>query len=182
MGHKITTIITTFIILMVFMLMLSFLASSTQMDETSQLITNFTETCRYKGYITLSDYNTLVNKIPYNNIKIQMTHIVNDVDKKYGLGTMDMRFSSQILGDEDNKGYELLARSGTTINSGTLLYTGTEADNGVYKMQAGDELQVDLVIFDKTFYDNMMSIITGSKTPSMKILASASGVVLNEQY
>lgn len=182
MGHKITTLITTFVILLVFMIMVSFLASSSQVDETTQLISNFTEVSRYKGYITLSDYIELTNKIPYNNVKLQMTHIVNDVDKKYGLGTMDMRFSTQILGSEDDKGYKIRSRSGTYINTGTLLYNGDEADKGVYKMQIGDEFQVDLVVFDQTFYDVIMSTLTGSNRPRVKILTSSSGVVLNEQY
>lgn len=202
MGNKIVTMVTTFIILLVFMLMISFITTDIQANETERLISEFTETARYNGYITLEQYSRLISKIPYKNIKLNITHKVSNSDIEYdtdqyanALNALDLRFTSQILGSSDSsaneqeqKGYKLYTLSNSTVvYSGTLLGNGkAEAneivDSHIYKMRVGDELQIDLVTFEKSFFDVIASALTGADNFEMKVIASASGVVLNEKY
>lgn len=183
MGNKITTIITTFIVLMIFILMVSFITTDQQIDTSVSAVQNFAETIRYNGYITYDQYVSLLNKLPYKYMRVEITHILADNDNKYSNGTLDMRFTSQILGDKDNIGYIVKTIEDVDINSGTLLYNGSPTTSrGIYKMAIGDQVQVDLVVMDTTFFDSIISIISGKATSPIKILTSASGVVLNEKY
>ena len=115
-----------------------------------------------------------------------MTHFVNTTDKVYSPGTLNMRFSSQILGSEDclDKGYTIRTTDGKSINSGTLLYNGsdTSTDKHIYKMQVGDEFKVDLIVMEKTFFDTLIGTVTGRGVPPMKLISSSSGIVLNAKY
>lgn len=196
MGNKIITMVTTFVTLIAFIILVAFISTDSQIDESKQLIREFTETVRYKGYITYDQYNDLLNKIPYKNVKVQITHFVNDLysTETYSPGTLNMRFTSQILGTPDSsdsthsdgklRGYKIRTTDGRDIYSGTLLYNGNDpdTDRGIYKMQVGDQIQVDLIVMERTFFDAIVGTLTGSGTPSMKILTSSSGVILNEKY
>lgn len=199
MGNKIVTLVTTFITMLAFVLIVSFISSTVQIDETNKLINEFTDTVRYNGYITLDQYSSLINEIPYKNVKLNITHFYTDSDTditsaEYTNKGKDMRFTSQILTggaavDEPAlPGYQLYSLSdGGKILSGSLLYDsesagGNKADSHIYKMQVGDEIQVDLICLEDTFFDTIVSLISGSGTSGMKIIASASGVILNEKY
>ncbi len=195
MGNKIVTLVTTFLMLMVFVLMISFITTDIQANDTERLVSEFTETVRYNGYITLDQYTKLVSSIPYKNIKLNITHKVSNLPDQYNTseyadkhGVMDMRFTSQILGTSESKG-ELLYKINDTVSvySGTLLgetanSTTERIDGHIYKMRVGDEIQVDLVSFEKSFFDVVASMITGSTSFQNKIIASSSGVILNEKY
>ena len=128
MGNKLATIVSTFVVLISFVLLVAFISTDEQIDKSTQLIQEFGDTVRYKGYITHDEYINLVNNIPYKNFKVQMTHGLNTTDKVYTPGTLNMRFSAQILGTEDqlDKGYKIRTTNGKTIYSGTLLYNGSE--------------------------------------------------------
>lgn len=186
MGNKIVTIITSFVLLVSFILMVAFISTDTQNDKSKQLVREFTETVRYKGYITYDQYTQLINSIPYKNIKVQITHIVNNGndEKEFAPGTLDMRFTSQIIGDEEEIGYPIRTANGIDIYSGTLLYSGSHpaTDEHIYKMQTGDQIQIDLFVMEGTFFDSLVSAFTRVESPSIKILTSASGVVMNEKY
>lgn len=195
MGNKIVTIVTSFITLMVFVLLVAFISTDSQIDESQQKIQEFTETVQYKGCITYDQYMDLINSIPFNNIKVQITHIVNNDVDTYDPGVYDARFTSQILtgkgagpviGDNANRAGFLLGvdRDGNETNTGYLLNTasGNDNDKGIYKMNVGDQIKVDLVVMDGTFFNALVSTLTGSTNSSMKIVASSSGVILNTRY
>ena len=59
MGNKIVTIVTSFITLMVFVLLVAFISTDSQIDESQQRIQEFTETVQYKGCITSVSYTHL---------------------------------------------------------------------------------------------------------------------------
>lgn len=182
MGNKITTIVTTVIILIVFMMMAAFISTDTQIDESKQIIRSFTEDIQYKGYLTYDQYIDVVNSIPYKNIKIQITHIKRDDYSTYRPGTLDMSFTTQIMGGANDKGYKIHTNDGD-IYSGTLLCTSGDKDNqGIYKFEVGDQVQVDLVVMESTFFDAVVGTLTGKGSPAVKILTSESGVILNTKY
>lgn len=182
MGNKITTLVTTVIILMVFMLMTAFLSTDNQIDQSKQAIKDLTETIQYKGYITYEQYMDTVGKVPFKNIKIQITHIKRDDYNVYKPGTLDMEFTSQIMGSPSDPGYEISTGNGL-VNSGTLLYSGSDITaRGIYKFRVGDQVQIDLVVMESTFFDSIFGTMTGKGSPSIKILTSESGVILNEKY
>ena len=64
MGNKIVTIVTSFITLMVFVLLVAFISTDSQIDGSQQRIQEFTETVQYKGCITYDQYMDLINSIP----------------------------------------------------------------------------------------------------------------------
>lgn len=180
MGNKVTTIVSLFIILLIFMGLISFICTDMQEREAQQMVQEFTEDVRYKGYITLGQYNSLINKIPYNNIKLQMTHIIADRDGTYNPGVLDMRFSRQILGSAGDNGGEIRGHSiEGSMHRGTLL---SESTGNMYRLETGDQFQVDLIVMEGSLFNQVLEAITGTSTSSMRIMASASGVVLNEQY
>lgn len=190
MGNKIVTIVTSLLMMVALIVLVAFISTDEQIDESDRLVQEFTETARYKGYITYDQYMNLINSVPYNNFKVQITHFANNTDESYSPGTLNMRFTSQILGStdallgEDPRGYKIRTTNGNDIYSGRLLYNGNDPDTdpGIYKMQVGDQLQVDLVIMENTFFDAVVGTLTSEGVPSMKIISSASGVVLNEKY
>lgn len=187
MGNKISTIVSSFILIMVFICLISFISFDIQSRRAEEAISNFTEEIRYNGYITLGQYLSLANKIPYNNAKIQITHIIADKEGKYSPGTLDMRFMSQIMGsDKSDAGDKIKGHNDEgTIDRGTLLCTkdSTGKDNyNMYRMEVGDQVQVDLVVSGGNVFDTIISSITGSSAPPMRILNSYSGVVMNEKY
>ena len=188
MGNKIVTLVTSFVTLIIFVLLVAFISTDSQIDESQRLVKEFTETVQYKGCITYDQYTDLVNQIPFKNIKIQLTHIVSDEEKAPGV--YDMRFSSQILtgdgaGATDNRGFKLgIDKDGNATYTGYLLNTNYGADNdkGIYKMNVGDQIKVDLVVMDGTFFNTLVSAITGADNSAMKMIASSSGAVLNTRY
>lgn len=185
MGNKIVTLITTFVVLMAFILLVAFISTSEQLDRSDQLIQEFTETVRYKGYITHDQYISLVNSIPFTDFKVQITHFLENEDLVLSPGVSNMRFTRQILGNgNSDKGYPIRGENGTTFYSGTLLYTQTspDVDKGIYKMQVGDRIQVDLILMEGTFFDSIVWAITGSGVNELKKVSSASGIILNEKY
>lgn len=182
MGHKISTIVSSFIILLVFMCLISFICTDMQAREAEKLVQSFTEDVRYKGYITLGQYNSLLTHLPYKNTKIQMTHIIADRDGTFGPGVLDMKFSKQIFGDANDLGDKIRGKSENgPINRGTLL-CNSSGNNNMYRMEVGDQFQVDLIVLEGSFFDSVIQAITGADAPSMRVMASSSGVVLNEQY
>lgn len=182
MGNKITTIVTTVIILIVFMMMAAFISTDTQTDEAKQVVRSFTEDIQYKGYVTYDQYMDAVNSIPYKNIKLQITHIKRDDYNTYKPGTLDMKFTTQIMGGSNDKGYAIHTNEGD-IFSGTLLCTsGDKSNQGIYKFEVGDQVQVDLVVMESTFFDAVVGTLTGKGSPAVKIMETTSGVILNTKY
>lgn len=186
MGNKITTIVTTVIILIVFMLMTAFLSADTQLDQAKQVVSSFAETVQYKGYITTDQYSKLVSDIPYTNMKVNITHIVRDTDTDldvnedvsidqiaYKPGTLDMRFNSQILSE--------MFEGGSYIDTDGDGTKDTELSN-IYCFNTGDEVQVDLYVMDSTFFDVISRVVTGKSISPVKQITSESGVILNEKY
>lgn len=187
MGNKIVTIVTAFITLMVFVLLVAFISTDSQIKESQRLVQEFTETTQYKGCITYDQYTDLINKIPFSNIKVQLTHIINNEDVDPGV--YDMRFNTQILtgvgvDKVDNQGFKLgIDKDGKTTYTGYLLNThSSEGNNGIYKMNVGDQIKVDLIVMDGTFFNALVSAITGADNSAMKNIASSSGVILNTRY
>lgn len=187
MGNKITTIVSSFIILMVFILLVSFISFDMQSRRAEEAVSAFTEEIRYNGYITLGQYLSLVNKLPYNNAKIQITHIVADKNGEYSPGTLDMRFTSQIIGTAEGDPNDLIGGHNDegAIERGTLLCETTQdnkANYNMYRMEVGDQVQVDLIVSSSNVFDTIISSIVGSHTAPMRILNSYSGIVMNEKY
>lgn len=195
MGNKITTIVSTFIILLVFMLAVAFISTDTQIDESKRVVQNLTETVQYKGYITYDQYEDALNSIPFNNVKLNITHIMSPKNNTiiaggsggstYEIGTLDMRFMSQIMnGDGSNTGYLMgIDGEGNSLYSGFLLNSsGDIANQGIYKFSVGDEVKIDLVITENTFFDTLASIINGANISPVRILTSESGVIVNAKY
>lgn len=161
MGNKLTTIITTVVILIVFMMLTAFLAADTQLDQAKQTVRSLTETVQYKGYITADQYNHAISEIPYKNMRLNITHIKRDnykngIDSGYLDGTLDMEFTSQVLKDV--------------------------VTDRIHKFQIGDEVQIDLMVMDGTFFDAISSMVMGSPSSAVKMITSESGVILNEKY
>ena len=194
MGDKITTIVSTFIILLVFMMAVAFISTDTQIDESKRIVRNLTETVQYKGYITYDQYEDAVNSIPFKNVRLNITHIISPVNNTvyddttsnpYEIGTLDMRFMSQIMnGDESSDGYIIgTDTQGNSIYSGYLLNDGGNIENqGIYKFNVGDEVKIDLVITENTFFDVVAGIVNGLHTSPVRILTSDSGVIVNAKY
>lgn len=186
MGNKIVTIVTAFITLMVFVLLVAFISTDSQIKESQRLVQEFTETTQYKGCITYDQYTDLINKIPFSNVKVQLTHIINNED--IDPGVYDMRFNTQILtgvgvDSTINRGFKLgIDKDGNTTYTGYLLNTQSTNDNGIYKMNVGDQIKVDLIVMDGTFFNAIVSAITGADNSAMKSIASSSGVILNTRY
>lgn len=177
MGHKISSIVTTFVTLLAFILLVAFISSDTQLDDSRKLVTEFTETVQYKGYITYDQYMSLVDSIPYKNCKVQLTHFKRDNDTTGKTkGALDMVFTDQIMGNAT------VAPTGDI--KGTLLYTNNAKPeySNIYVMEVGDQIQVDLIVTEGTFFDTIVGTLSGRGTPAMKKVASASGVIVNAQY
>lgn len=187
MGDKITTIVTTVIILIVFMMMTAFLSADTQLDQAKQLVNSFAETVQYKGYITTDQYSKLVSDIPYNNMKLNITHIIRDknIDSgtdnedvtlqttTYAPGTLDMKFNGQILSEMFEGSYDI-----DTDGDGSI----DDEISGIYCFNIGDEVQVDLYVMEDTFFDVISRVVTGKSASPIKKITSESGVILNEKY
>ena len=169
MGEKITTMVTTAVILLVFMLLISFIATDTKIDQSVKLVESFTELVQYKGYVTLDQYNELIAKIPFKNIKINMTHTLRDVNNEFTSGTRDMVFTTQMMGSPD------------TPNT-LLCVTGKPEEQKIYYMKIGDQFKVDLILQSPTLFDMMSSAILGESAGPSKMLTSCSGVILNQKY
>lgn len=182
MGNKIVTIVTTFVVFMAFMLLTAFISNDMQIDEAKKVVSNLVEEVQYKGYITNSQYLDAINSIPYKNIKLQITQFKQDKYNKYLPGTLDMVYTSQIMGSVDNEGYAI-NKNGEVIKSGTLLCNGSNIENnGIYKFEVGDQVQIDLVVMENSIYDVLSGVITGRGVSSVKILTSESGVIVNEKW
>lgn len=182
MGSKITTIVTTVIILFTFMIMVAFITTDTQIDTSKQVVRELAEEIQYKGYITIEQYTDTINKIPFKNISLQLTHIQADDYNTYKPGTLDMKFNTQIMGSATNEGYTIHTSSGD-IKSGTLLCsTGDINNQGIYKFRVGDQVQVDLIIMENTFFDAIVGTLTGENSNAIKMLTSEGGVILNSKY
>lgn len=187
MGNKITTIVTTVITLLIFMVVVAFISTDSQIDESKQIIRSLTEDIQYKGYITYDQYINTLESIPFRNIKIELTQMKYDDDNTYKPGTLDMAFTTQIMGDATNKGEQISTlEDGTPVYSGTLLYESVGTDDadcdGIYKFEIGDQIKIDLVVFDRTFFDGVLGVITGKGTSNIRILTSETGTILNEKY
>lgn len=193
MGDKITTIVSTFVILLVFMLAVAFISTDTQIDESKRVVRNLTETVQYKGYITYNQYEDALNSIPFNNVRLNITHIISpsnnqafNVDSNpHEIGVLDMRFMNQIMnGNGSDTGYIIGADGdGNEIYSGYLLNdTGSPENQGIYKFSVGDEVKIDLVITENTFFDTVARIVNGVHTSPVRILTSESGVIVNAKY
>lgn len=183
MGNKIVTIVTTFIVMIAFMVLTAFISNDMQIDEAKKVVSNLVEEIQYKGYITNSQYMDAINSIPYKNIKLQITQFKQDKYNIYLPGTLDMVYTSQILGDVNDDGY-IINKNGEEIISGTLLRNKDDniESNGIYKFEIGDQVQIDLVVLESSMYDVLIGIFTGRGIPSIKILTSDSGVVVNEKW
>lgn len=169
MGEKIVTLVTTTIILLVFMLLISFIATDTKIDQSVKLVESFTETVQYKGYITMDQYQELLGKIPFKSIKLNLTHSLRDVNNEFLAGTRDMVYTTQIMGDVNTK---------NTL----MCNVGKAEEKGIYYMKVGDQIKVDLVLQSPTLFDTMAGAILGQGIGPTKILTSCSGVILNEKY
>lgn len=182
MGNKIVSLVTTVILLLMFLIMMGFMSADRQNDNSKRIINDLTQEIQYKGYITYERYLDAINKIPYGNMMIRITHIKKDDFHKYKNGTLDMRFMSQIMGDKNDEGYETNTAEGV-VKSGTLLCeSGDVGNRGIYKFEVGDQVQVDLVVMESTLWDNITGVITGRGTPGVRIIATKSGVIVNAKY
>lgn len=187
MGNKITTIVTTVITLLIFMVVVAFISTDSQIDQSKQIIKSLSEEVQYKGYITYDQYMAALEAIPFRNAKIELTQIRYDGDNTYKPGTLDMTFTTQIMGSATNKGEQISTLpDGAPIYSGTLLYESIGTDDadcdGIYKFEIGDQIKIDLIVLDRTFFDGVLGVITGKGTSNIRILTSESGTILNEKY
>lgn len=182
MESKLTNIITTVVILLAFMIMVAFVTTDNQVDISKQQVRQLTEEIQYKGYVTIEQYTDTLNKIPFKNVSLQITHIQADDYNTYKPGTLDMKFNTQIMGSATDEGYTIHTNSGD-IKSGTLLCSTGNIDNqGIYKFEVGDQVQVDLILMETTFFDAIVGTIVGNGSPYIKMLTSESGVIVNTKY
>ena len=187
MGNKITTIVTTVITLLIFMVVVAFISTDSQIDQSKQIIKSLSEEVQYKGYITYDQYMAALEAIPFRNAKIELTQIRYDGDNTYKPGTLDMTFTTQIMGSATDKGEQISTLpDDTPIYSGTLLYESIGTDDAdcdrIYKFEIGDQIKIDLIVLDRTFFDGVLGVITGKGTSNIRILTSESGTILNEKY
>jgi len=163
MGDKIVSIVTTTILLLIFMVLVAFISTDSQIDKANRAVKELTEEIQYKGYITMEQYNAALLKIPLKSAKLNITHIMLDEFSRYTNGTLDMVFTTQIL-------------------------ERMQANDGIYSglsdkpIKVGDQIQIDLVITERTFFDVLISIVAGGSSPNTRILTSESGVILNTKY
>lgn len=177
------------------MLTVAFISTDTQIDESRRIVQNFTETVQYKGYITYDQYEDALQSIPFRNARLNITHIMSPKNNvviaggsggsTYEVGTLDMRFMNQIMnGDGTNTGFLMgIDGAGNELYSGFLLNdSGDTANQAIYKFSVGDEVKVDLVITENTFFDTLARIINGVSSSPVRILTSESGVIVNAKY
>lgn len=193
MGEKISALVSTFVILLVFMLMVAFISTDTQIDESKRVVQNLTETVQYKGYITYDQYEDTLQSIPLKNVRLNITHIMGAENEaavggsggSYEIGTLNMRFMSQIMnGDGSSTGYLLgVDNEGNQVYSGYLLNnSGNPENNAIYKFRVGDEVKIDLVTMDRTFFDTLASVFAHVAPSPVRMLTSESGVIVNTKY
>jgi hypothetical protein len=140
--------------MIVFAFVVSFTSMERKVDIATSVVKEFTETVQYKGLITKSQYENINKRIPYKNYKLQLTHI-----KKSATGSedvMDIHFPYEIK--------------------------KSIVETGVYKMNTGDQIKVDLIVKDKSVFDMIAFMLYKKETSRTKIIASNSGVILNEKY
>lgn len=154
MGDKIVTVITTSITIIVLSLILTFVSMERKIDVATSVIQEFTETVQYKGCITLNQYNTIVQRIPYKSFKLQITNIkpVNGTNTE----VLDIIFPDTIKNEL--------------------------SDHSIYKFSIGDQVKVDLIVKDESAFDAIAFHLFKRAGSGTKLIASDSGVIYNIKY
>lgn len=162
MGDKIISFISIGTMVLILLILMSVIITDYQQDMSISLIDDFVENVRYKGYITLNDYEKLIKQLPLKNIRINMIHMkAND----YGKDVIDAVFNKQIFGDQHT--------------SNTLLCSnGTEAEKNIYKFNVNDIFQIDLINLERTPLD----IFAGKNVKIIKLITTRSGMIVNTKY
>jgi hypothetical protein len=155
MGEKIVTIVTTVVLLLVFLVLIAFISTDMQISRSTRIVRELNEEIQYRGYITMEQYNRALLRIPLRSARLNLTHIHLDEFSEYEPGVLDMSFNAQIM-------QRMLA------------------NQGVYDLfKVGDQIQIDLVITERTFFDVFIGMVAGRSASGIKILSSESGVILN---
>lgn len=155
MGEKIVSIITMTITIFVITLSIAIITEDRKLDASRTIIHDFTEAIQYNGYVTEDMYTTVINKLPYNGVNLQLTHIktitegsINDIT--------DIQFPWNIR--------------------------AVLSSSKIYKMEVGDQIKVDLVVSDETMLDSMKFFLFRKTDGAYKTVASECSVILNEKY
>ena len=165
MGNKIISIITISVMLVIFTLLVAFISFDIQVTQTKRIVKEFTEQIQYNGFITLQDYRTILQKMPMNGSRLEITCIRTGDD-----GVVDMDLTPDILGLSRNTSNTLTSIDVTNTNN---------VSNGKYTFKIGDVVKVDLYNTDRTVVDTITNSLFGKSSSSLKLIASDTEVVVH---
>lgn len=155
MGKRLLFFFEVLIMLTLFLLFGSLAATTLQNDRIVDVTESFAEVVRYKGCITRSMYDELLASFP------TAVNVNFEVTKKPALVTAedikDVEFSNEVIAD---------------------VYGST----GIYTMQTGDMFTVIVHKASPTWFDTIVSAMTGEGTTQSPVIAVKGGMILNEQY
>lgn len=154
MGRRIVGVLELLIIVTLFSLFAALVITTNSNDRIIEQTEEFVELVRYKGCITSETYNEFLNgfNTPVD-VSISVTRKPN-VTASVAVETM--QFDGDIA--------EALA-----------------ADN-IYRMNVGDEIQVVVRKASASYYDSIVSMLTGSGRSNNPAIAIKGGMILNTQY
>lgn len=155
MGKRLLFFFEVVILLTLFVFFSSLAATTIQNDRIVDITENFAEVVRYKGCITRTMYDDLLASYP-TPVEVNF-----EVTKAPALVTND-----------DIKSLEFTAE----------VIDGVYGAENIYKMNTGDSIQIVVRKAGPTWFDTMVSALTGEGTTDHPIIAIKGGMILNEQY
>ena len=156
MGSRIITIFEILIITTLFSMFSALGITTSTNDQIIENTEEFVELVRYKGCITQDWYHSFISGFD-SPVDVRIT-----VKRMPELATPD---------------------SLPTIEFTQDIVDAIDKPEGVYKMTPGDEIEVVVRKPSGSFYDNVMSTLSGGKAGSTDpAVAIKGGMILNSQY
>lgn len=155
MGRRLLFFFEVVILLTLFVFFASLAATTLQNDRIIDITENFAETVRYKGCITRTMYDDLLKDYPTPvevNFEVTKAPVLVSNDDAKSL-----RFTSEVI-------------------------DGIYGSENIYKMNTGDSIRIIVRKAGPTWFDTMVSAMTGEGATDHPIIAIKGGMILNEQY
>lgn len=167
MGNKITTIVTTSVILIIFLFMVAFITQDSQLTESKRVINSLVADMQYNGYITVGQYTSVIDSIPVNDGHLEFT--INS-----GTDTKIENASSTAETAEMANSYNDIVFNSSFVEA--------LASQGVYEFNPGDKIQVKLVSSTSNLFNILSNTFTKTSSSGYKVIAQADCVVVNNKY